>query len=188
MEEFVRVTKDDASGNPLAVFRKWMPLLQKIPAMNRFILRTAFLTARRKYPENLVLLKAISGVLMLRYVMAEVSQQLPERIPMLQHITNIVFFKQETRQPGCDVRDFRTIAEFLLDLIKLKANSIRQEGFAIDQFVDSVTIVVDNVLVFLKKRQQEHPIIWSIQELLETVFTIAEDDCKERVVGSIDFT
>jgi hypothetical protein len=27
MEELVRVTKDDGRGNPLAVFREWMPLL-----------------------------------------------------------------------------------------------------------------------------------------------------------------
>jgi hypothetical protein len=55
--------------------------------------------------------------------MAEISPQLPpERISLLQHIMNIVVFKQETRQLGCDVRGFRTIAEFLLDLIKLKAN------------------------------------------------------------------
>jgi hypothetical protein len=59
--------------------------------------------------------------------------------------------------------------------------NIRKEGFAIDQLVDSVTIVVDNVLAFLKKPQQEHPIVWSIHELLETVFTGVEDDYKERV-------
>jgi hypothetical protein len=189
MAELVRATKEDAGASPLAVLRKWMPLLQKIPAMNRFILRTAFITARRKYPENLVPLTAISGVLMLRYVMAEVSPQLPpERIPLLQQIMNITVFKQETRQLGCDVRDFRAIAEFLLDLIKLKANSIRKEGFVMDQLVESVTIVVDNVLTLLKKPQSDHPIVWSIQELLETVFAGVEDDYKERVAGSADFS
>jgi hypothetical protein len=189
MAELVRAVQDEASGNPLAILRKWMPLLQKIPAMNRFILRTAFLTARRKYPENLVPLTAVSGVLMLRYVMAEISPKLlPERIPLLQQIMNIVVFKQETRQLGCDVRDFRAIADFLLDLIKLKTNSIRKEGFVMDQLIESVIIVVDNVLNLLKKPQPEHPIVWSIQELLETVFTGVEDDYKERVAGSTDFS
>jgi hypothetical protein len=101
---------------------------------------------------------------------------------------NIVVFKQETKQLGCDFKNFRAIDEFLLDLIKLRTNYIRKEEFAMEQLVDSVTIVVNNMLALLKKPQQEHPIVWSIQELFETVFTGAENDYKERVTGSIDFT
>jgi hypothetical protein len=79
----MRLHSEDVMAE-LAVLKKWILLLQKIPVINRFTLRTAFFTTPRKYPENFIPLMAISGVLILRYVMAEVNLQLPpERIPML---------------------------------------------------------------------------------------------------------
>jgi hypothetical protein len=172
----------DSGAKPIRVLQKWYPIWKKVPQSSRVVLRSVFLAGRRKFPDGLVSLNGIAGVLMLRYVMADLSPKLPpEQLQLLQTLMTLTVFKSGT----CEVNEFEQTAEALLELTKLKNNNIPKDQYSVEKLLDAMTGLIDDIIkrITPSRKPEDHPVIWSTLEMLETMVTGLDEDLRQRLVG-----
>jgi hypothetical protein len=188
VDELTSILEAEAESTASTAILKWIPVLKRMPQFNRIILRNAFIAARRRYPEKLVPLTAISGLVMLRYVMADVGSRVPHMTKLLQGMMNITVFSPQMRQE-CTMATLVAVAECLLDLTRLKSNNVPKDLFRPDELIDVIAGSLGDILTNIAVASQPpyHPAVYSLQELIETVFMGVDEDPKQKLVGSVLF-
>jgi hypothetical protein len=125
---------------------------------------------------------------MLRYVMADVGSRLPHTTKLLQGMMNITVFSPQMRQE-CIMAAFVAVAECLLDLTRLKGNTVSKELFRADELIDVIAGSLSEILTNIAAASHPpyHPAVYSLQEFIETVFMGADEDPRQKLVGSVLF-
>jgi hypothetical protein len=125
---------------------------------------------------------AISGVLMLRHIMAEMGKKLGQ-VESFQPVMNVSIFRANNEKTPHNSPMFKTTAEFLLGLVMLKDNSVPKDSFIVQDFVCVILEVLEDVISYISSTQQPtiQPIAYTVQELIETFFTGPDDDPRERI-------
>jgi hypothetical protein len=121
---------------------KWIPHLADTSQVNRVVLRFAFISARRRFPNGVTAIIAISSILMLRHLMAEMGRKMPSIGP-LQQLMNLTVFKSGTRDIPHDDELFREIANFLLELTLLRVNHVPKDSFDADDLLSVLAEVAE---------------------------------------------
>jgi hypothetical protein len=186
IDELVDVMEKYETAGPISVLMNWFPILRRMPQLNRIILRSAFLAARRKFPDKLVPLTALGGVLMLRFVMADVGARLPKTTKLLQRMINISVFAGQMRSEY-DQKDFDVIAQFLSEMSELKGNHVPKDYYSSEELMNVIAADVDDIIAHIRKAGDQswpHPAVFSIQELIETGFMGADEQPQKRLVGA----
>jgi hypothetical protein len=180
--ELTEVLSREADAKPGAVMEKWLPILSRLPAVGRIVLREAFFAARRRYPDQLTPLTAIGGMLMLRFVMADVAEKVPHLTKMLQNLMQITVFNPTVRKE-CEKAVFDAVAEMLLELLKLPANNVPRWPFSLQELAEAIGASLDDVKANVRPgtRTAVHPVVISVQELIETVFVGTDDDHRQKL-------
>jgi hypothetical protein len=84
---------------------------------------------------------------------------------------------------------FVAVAECLLELTRLKSNSVPKDLFRADELIDVIAGSLGDILsnIPTASRPPYHPAVYSLQELIETVFMGADEDPRQKLVGSVLF-
>jgi hypothetical protein len=182
LDELIGAYRRHSSLKPHELLLKWIPILKQMSQFNRIIYRNAFVAARRRYPKGLTTLEALSGMLMLRHIMAEVK---PEHVPisLMQQIMNIAVFKPNMNGSNCDISVLMEMADFILGLPVLSRNSVPKDGLEFETFVDLICGAVPGILqrINVTRTVKDHPVVFSIQELIETCFVGADEDPRDQL-------
>jgi hypothetical protein len=182
IDEFVKVLKANPSASAEDIFVKWLPIFETTSQTNRILLRIAFTAARRKYPNGIVPMTAVSGVIMLRHIMAEMTPQL-ESVSTLQQVMNVSVFKTNMKEIPPEDKMFRIIADALLGLTILKDNSVPKDSFTVSDLLCVILEVLDGVISRVSSNSQPPvpPVAYTVQDLIETFFTGPDDDPRDRI-------
>jgi hypothetical protein len=171
---------------PREMIMKWIPRVSEASQANRIVLRFAFISARRKFPNGVIPITAISSILMLRHLMAELGPKMSS-VGLLQQLMNLTVFKSETKEIAHDDEIFREIANFLLELTLLRVNHVPKDSFAAGELLSVMAEVAAETAVEVAKPTAAtligklHPLVFSIPELIETYFTGPNEDPRLRV-------
>jgi hypothetical protein len=125
---------------------------------------------------------AVSGVLMLRHIMAEMSPKL-ESVPALQQVMNVAVFRANMKETPPEDKMFRIVADTLLGLVMLKDNSVPKDSFAVQDLLPVVVEVLDAIIanVSTKPPAKVPPVAYTVQDLIETCFAGADYDPRDRI-------
>jgi hypothetical protein len=180
--ELVEALSREPDAKPGAMMERWLPILRRLPAVGRIVLREAFAAARRRYPEQLAPLTAVGGMLMLRFVMADVAEKVPQLTKMLQVLMQITVFNPAIRN-DCEKALFDAVAEMLLELLRLPANNVPRSPFAIQDLAEAIGAALEDVKGYVRQAAAPgaHPVVISVQELIETVFVGTDEDHREKL-------
>jgi hypothetical protein len=186
--ELAQVLLREAEEKPEEVVVRWLPVLLRMPQFNRVVLRLAFLAARRKFYEKLTPLTAIGGVVMLRFVMPDVGKYAPALTKLLQQMMQLTVLSTGARA-DTDPRTLESIANGLTDLVCVKKNYMPRFNFSPHDVIDVIAQSLDEIKAQVKPVSVDwvHPVVYSLQELIETVFAGPEEDPKERLVNAVLF-
>jgi hypothetical protein len=105
IDNLFEIVEANPSMPAAEMFEKWMPILESTSQTNRILLRIAFTAARRKYPDGIVPMTAISGVLMLRHIMARMGSKVGQVAP-LQQVMNISVFRGAGKETAPKIECF----------------------------------------------------------------------------------
>jgi hypothetical protein len=182
VDELLRVFEENPAAGPVEIFEKWMPFMESASQTNRIILHIAFTAARRRFPNGIVPMTAISGVLMLRHILAEIGSRLGSA-SQLQQVMNLTVFRATMKETQPDHRMFRVIAEFLLGLTILKDNSVPKDSFTVLDLLCVVLEVLDGIISYVSSMPKPPvPLVaYTVQDLIETFFTGPDEDPRDRI-------
>jgi hypothetical protein len=186
IEEIIQLFAANPNLTPKEMFMKWVPVLEKLSQTARIILRIAFISARRKYPDGNTSIQAIGSLLMLRFVMACLGTQ-QEMLGLLPKVLDITLLKGDGQGAARDNELFRTVSHFLLGLTQPKTNSVPKDSYEVSDLLALIMTFLDPILVEIRamKPADVHPMVYSVQEMIETFFTGVQDDPRQRVDDSL---
>jgi hypothetical protein len=165
---------------------KWIPRVAEASQANRIVLRLAFISARRKFPNGIIPMTAISSILMLRHLMAEMGRKMASIGP-LQQLMNLTVFKFEMKEMPHDDELFREIANFLLELTVLRVNHVPKDSFTVDELLSVMAEIADEIIAEVTQPKhvtsmaKRHALVFSVHELIETYFTGPNEDPRLKV-------
>jgi hypothetical protein len=186
--ELTEVLLREGEGKPDDVLKRWLPVLKNMPQLNRIVFRLAFLAARRKFPDKLVPLTALGGMVMLRFVMADVGEKAPQLSKLLQGMMQITVFSQTCRGE-CELETFDRVAEALVDLTRLEGNYVPRTNFSPLDFVECIAPLIDEIKGAVKPPAPGalHPLVFSLLEVIENALIGPDDDLRQKLIGAIIF-
>jgi hypothetical protein len=120
--------------------------------------------------------------------MADVAEKVPHLTKMLQSLMQITVFNQSVRG-DCEKEIFEAVAETLLDLLKPGANNVPRSPFALQELAEAIGAALDDVKANVRAaaRGGVHPVVVSMQALIETVFVGTEEDHRQKLAGGALF-
>jgi hypothetical protein len=146
------------------------------PAL-RLVYSACFRATRRKYKEKLLPIITVSSFLMLRFLLPQFAMMGPEASKLGQKMMNIFVFKvlPEIRD---DKELPKLIGDFLLEISKVLPGDVALtpgDNTKILQFcAENAPMLAERLEI--AKAEDEHPLHWSVLELLETgIFGVRED-------------
>lgn len=148
-----------------------------LPPQIRYLLAAVFRSTRRKFPDRLVPLFAISSMFMLRFVSPQLIMKGATRLAQMT-MKAFVFYNGEEGAPKEDdipQELYKKIAETYANVIQYEDPAYHVAEPNIGDIVADIATHNKELLDHLKKKPQEHPLYWSMLELLENVF-IGEED------------
>jgi hypothetical protein len=177
VRDLTEVLLREAEAKPSAVLAIWFPILKWMPQMNRIVLREALIGARRKFPDKLSPMTAIGGMLMLRFVMADVGGKAPHLAKLMQSIMQLAIINPAVRQEY-DQAIFQTVGDNMLQLTRLRGNSVPRTKVSPSDLAEVIAGALDDVIaqVAPPAKAGVHPIVFSLQQLIEVVFTGTDED------------
>jgi hypothetical protein len=127
-------------------------------------------------------------MLMLRFVMADVGDKAPHLAKLLQGIMQIVIFSPAARQEF-DRATLLTVGDTLLQLTKLRGNSVPRKHVTAAEVADAIVGSLDDIKANVKPVQPTwvHPVVYSLQELIETMFAGIDEDHRQKLASGILF-
>ena len=145
-----------------------------VPQQIKYIESVVFRATRRKFPDDLMPLFAVGSMFMLRFLIPKLSAVSIEATQKGQKIMNAFVFH---RSPEFSLSDeqYREIAESDIQLTNFHAVSFPVEAKQFDQVLTSCADWYKDIIEIISNRPAEHPIYWSVRELLENAFVGDED-------------
>jgi hypothetical protein len=150
----------------------------------KVVFESCYRAARRKFPEGLVPMIAVSSILMLRFLMPQFALSYASSSRLGQKfLTAFVFGKPPEEE--VEEQTFRKIAEFLLDISSVDKTCESCENIekrecnlcSLLQFTaDNLTMVMS---ALERAENDDHALVWSILELLENVVSAPEDETRD---------
>ena len=159
-------------------------LLPLVPQQIKFMEAIVFRAARRKFPDGLVPLLAVGSMFMLRYLIPKLSTVSIEATQKGQKIMMAFVFH---RSPDFSLTDeqYREIAESDLHITNYGSVSFPVEASKSTQVIESCAEWSKQLIDIISNRPAEHPLYWSVLELLENSFTGEEDLLTELTTHSL---
>jgi hypothetical protein len=151
--------------------------LDKVPAPLRLVFSACFKATRRKYKEKLVPIMAVSSFLMLRFLLPQFAMISPACSRLGQKLMTAFVFKKLPDDPlGEDLPQL--IGNFLLEISTVEPADVQlppYDAMKVLQFcAENAPLLADRVDI--AKADDEHPLHWSMLELLESgIFGVKED-------------
>jgi hypothetical protein len=178
--EFVSAVADlllASQDNLETAIREFIKLRDKLPLAICIVFSSCFKATRRRFQEKLVPILAVSSFLMLRFLLPQFAIISPVASRLGQKLMQAFVFKKfPPEQVHEDVYDL--MARFLLDISHPKPAKVQ---FAPHDIRKIFQLAADNALGLVERlpavaREQDHPLHWSILELLEgMVFGVDEN-------------
>lgn len=175
--QLAEIMKSERDNLPNAI-RKLMTTSNGFTPPMRFVLSAAFRSTRRKFPDYLVPLNAISSILMLRYLVTELTKRSIELAKVCQTLTLTLMFSTKVEQLPEDL--YKQLALFLANLthfqnsnINLNTNEIQAKKDLINfilfqkednNYISDIVKSLSNLIA-----NPEHQIKWSIIEVIENI-------------------
>jgi hypothetical protein len=177
VEDLTDVVVKRPNLTPAELLMKWIPIMKGMSQFNRIVYRNAFVAARRRFPDGIVTLAGLSGILFLRHIMAEVNVNEVSIAPM-QQVMNIAVFKPGMNQATTAKDVLMAMADFLMGLTVLKTNWVPKDGLDFDKLIEVMCDSLPQIMAKLNVQRtlKDHPVVFSIQELIETCFTGPNED------------
>ncbi|OHS95533.1 hypothetical protein TRFO_10408 [Tritrichomonas foetus] len=185
---FAEAIKND-NGNLTDVVNHFMQLGGGFTPPMKFVLSAAFRSSRRKFPEYLVPLNAISSIFMLRYLATELTSISMDLAKLCQTLTLTLMFSTKVEQLPDEL--YPQMALFLVNLTHLTNSSITLPPFNINDLIIFLKYSKENNFYFhqivtklsdiLKKPQ--HPMVWSVVELFENIYNGTDENFKTEMEG-----
>jgi hypothetical protein len=167
--------------------REFMKLKEKLPSAIRIVFASCFRATRRRYQEKMVPVLAVSSFLMLRFLLPQFAIMSPIASRMGQKVMQAFVFK---KFPPDQVREdvYELMARFLLEISQPEPAKVTMAPHDIKKIFQ---FTAENAIGMIERLQPlnaelDHPLHWSILELLEgVVFGIGEDFGRILSAGTI---
>ena len=186
---YASIIKGD-NGNLPEVIKHLMELESKFTPPMRFVLSAAFKSSRRKFPDYLVPLNAISSIFMLRYLATELTSISMELAKLCQSITLTLMFSTKVEQLPEEM--YSQLALFLCNLTHLVNSPISLPETNIDNLLTFIKYKKDNNVYYrniisklseILSKENHHPMVWSIVELFENLYTGTDENFQKEMEG-----
>ena len=169
---------DKCNGDLKSAIDAVLSQKDKICPQLKYLCSQIFRSTRRKFPKRLVPLFATSGMIMLRYLMpAAITTKSGNKIA--QKLMNAFVFHQNEDEK-LDETVFRSIAEFIFDIITYEniTYPFYRNDYDLIKVLEAFAEMSNDFELIhqeISKVSIEHPMMWSILELLETTLKEFDD-------------
>jgi hypothetical protein len=176
----------EAKGKPLEMICRCMPMFLRMPQFNRVLLRLAFAAVRRKFHDQLVPLSAVGRMIMLQFVIPEMKAVAPALTNLLEQVGQAAFLSAASGSES-DSEALVSVANAFAELTRLKGNYIPRFNYRPEKVTELIATYTDEIKAAVKPVGDgwTHPFVFSLQELIETIFAGADENPKERLRDAV---
>ena len=150
-----------------------------VPQQIKYIESVVFRATRRRFPDDLIPLFAVGSMFMLRFLIPKLSSVSVEATQKGQKIMNAFVFHR-SRDFSLSDEQYREIAEADIQLTNFHSVSFPVEATQFDKVLTCCSDWNQDIIGIIANRPTEHPIYWSVLELLENA-SIGEEDLITRL-------
>lgn len=184
--EVMKVERDNLTNG----IKKLISFGKYFTSPMKFVLSAAFRSTKRNFPEYLVPLNAISSILMLRYLVTEITHKSIELAKVCQAFTLTLMFSTKAEQLQEDL--YKQLALFLANLTHVENGSInlnisddqaKKDLFNFILFQKEDNIYISHIVKVLSDliKNPDHPIKWSMIETFENICNGVDENFDEEM-------